>query len=196
MSLDKHGKTDREVRSTGHVYDGIEELDNGPPLWFNLLFYATVVFGLGYFLHYTVGEGPDLIAEYEAAKQAEEVAIYEHASKSPNKEATEDDLLALVKDTQRVAQGRSAYEAKCAACHGSQGQGGIGPNLTDPYWLHGGKMTQVLNTIQKGVPEKGMPPWGSVVSPAEAQSLVAYVRSIAGTQPAGAKAPQGEKQAD
>jgi cytochrome c oxidase cbb3-type subunit III len=90
-------------------------------------------------------------------------------------------------------RGQESYQAKCAACHGTQGQGGIGPNLADEYWLHGGKLIEIVATITDGVPAKGMPPWGPVLSPEEIQSAAVYIRSLLGTNPPNAKASQGER---
>lgn len=186
-------KKENEVPRTGHIYDGIEELDHPTPNWFQALFYISIVFGIGYFFHYNIGEGPTLVNEYEEAKMAEEYAIYERQAKTGGqKRLSETELIAFVNNPERKNLGATAYQAKCAACHGAQGQGGIGPNLTDEYWLHGGKMTEVLATIAQGVPDKGMPPWGPLLSTEELQGVTVFIRTLAGTKPAGAKAPQGE----
>lgn len=182
-----------EVPRTGHIYDGIEELDHPVPNWFQAMFYITIFFGVGYFFYYSIWEGPSLTKEYERARLAEEVSLYEKRSKEGGtKVASETDLLALLKNPEIKKKGSESFQAKCASCHGNQGQGGIGPNLTDHYWLHGGKMTEVLATITQGVAEKGMPPWGPVLSGDEIQTLAVFIRSIADSNPPGAKAPQGE----
>jgi cytochrome c oxidase cbb3-type subunit 3 len=181
-----------DVKRTGHVYDGIEELDHAPPTWFMLMFYAGIVFGIGYFFYYVIGDGPTLTKEYERARNAEEYAQYELAAKSGGpKTLAESDLKALLKDEGKKKAGLASFQSKCASCHGNQGQGGIGPNLTDAYWIHGGKMTEVLAVITKGVPDKGMPPWGPILSAEEVQALTVHVRTLAGTRPPGAKEPQG-----
>jgi cytochrome c oxidase cbb3-type subunit 3 len=79
-------------------------------------------------------------------------------------------------------------------CHGIQGEGGIGPNLTDEYWLHGGSSADIARTIIYGIPEKGMISWRHQLTPTEVGQIVAYINSIAGTEPEQAKAPQGKKQ--
>lgn len=181
-----------EVGKTGHVYDGIEELDHPTPNWFQFFFYLSVLFGLGYFCYYTLGPGPSLIHEYHQAKLADEYSFFERQAKTggPQK-VSEDVLLSLVKDPIKVKLGASVFQSKCVSCHGAQGQGGIGPNLTDDYWIHGGKLTEILETITNGVLDKGMPPWGSVLKPEEIQAVTAFVRSIRGTNPPGAKESQG-----
>ena len=189
-------KTDNEneVKKTGHIYDGIEELDHAPPNWFRAIFYVSIVFGIIYFFHYTFGEGPSLNDEYQKAKIAEGFAQFERVAKTGGAKAlSESELKAFVKSAEKKKLGAASFQAKCASCHGTQGQGGIGPNLTDGYWIHGGKMTEVLTTIARGVPDKGMPPWGPMMSADEIQALTVFVRTLSGTNPAGAKAPQGTK---
>lgn len=182
-----------EVPRTGHIYDGIEELDHPTPNWFQALFYGCIFFGVAYFLYFTIN-GRTLTQEYESDKTDEEVALYEKQSKSGGPKAlAEQDLVAMVKDPGKIELGVKVFQTKCASCHGVQGQGGIGPNLTDEYWLHGGKMAEILKTITNGVSGKGMPPWGPMMSPDEIQGVTVFIRTLAGTHPAGAKAPQGEK---
>lgn len=182
------------VKGTGHIYDGIEELDHPAPNWFMALFYVTIVFGVAYFLYYTLGNGGTLVEAYQKDKSAQEYAIYlSRAQSGPVKPATEDELRALLTDPEKKEQGRTSFQTKCASCHGAQGQGGIGPNLTDDHWIHGGKLTEILASIVNGVPDKGMPAWGAVIGPEEIQSLTVFVRSVHGTNPPGAKAPQGTR---
>lgn len=178
-------------KSTGHNYDGIEELDNRLPNWWVGLLYASIVFALGYFGYYVMGDGPSLFVQYEREQAAAEYAAYLRGDQK--KEATEPELLAISKDLGRRKQGKEIYGAKCVACHGDRGQGGIGPNLTDEYWLHGANLVELARVVTKGVADKGMPPWGPLLKDSEVQSVVAYVRSLQGSRPAGAKAPQGAR---
>ncbi len=181
-----------EVPRTGHIYDGIEELDHPVPGWFQGIFYVTILFGVGYFFYYELGDGPLQSREYERARMAEEIALHERQARSGGpKQLSEAELVAFVKDPERKKSGAAVYQGRCASCHGAQGQGGIGPNLTDDYWLHGAKMTEILTTISKGVLDKGMPPWESMLKPEEVHAVTAYVRSLLGTRPPDAKAPQG-----
>jgi cytochrome c oxidase cbb3-type subunit 3 len=69
----------------------------------------------------------------------------------------------------------------------------IGPNLTDVYWIHGNEHTDLYRVITEGVLEKGMTPWGDILSPDERAQLVAYIRLLAGSNPEGAKPPEGER---
>jgi cytochrome c oxidase cbb3-type subunit 3 len=78
------------------------------------------------------------------------------------------------------------------SCHGVNGEGKIGPNLTDSYWLHGGTINDVFKTIKYGVPEKSMPTWSKIFPASKIKDVASYVKSIAGTNPANAKSPDGE----
>jgi cytochrome c oxidase cbb3-type subunit 3 len=173
-----------------HVYDGIEEHDNSLPNWWLNLLYATIAFAIAYFGYYVMGDGPSLVREYERAKAQRENAELELRAKV--KPATEEDLARLVPDPTRRAAGLAIFRSRCVSCHGSEGGGGIGPNLADAFWIHGGKLTDIAQTIRAGVLDKGMPPWSGQLGPEEISSLVVFVRSLRGSAPAGAKAPQGE----
>src|SRR5262249_6503862 len=154
-------------------------------------FYITIVFAAAYFAYYELGPGPTLKQEMDS-----EVAVIDAQKKAsgPQKQFPEEArLLAVQKDPQKRAAGKSVFQARCVSCHGEAGQGLIGPNLTDDYWLHGdGKIGSIAKVVHDGVPEKGMPPWGALLSDEEVYAVTAYVKSLRGTKPAGAKAPQGQ----
>ena len=90
--------------------------------------------------------------------------------------------------------GKTIFKQYCQVCHNEDGRGGIGPNLTDEYWLHGGQTLDIASTIIYGVPEKGMISWQSMLQPRQVGEVVAYIHSLQGTNPANAKAPQGVKE--
>lgn len=174
-----------------HDYDGIRELDHPLPRWWLMVFYGTIVFALGYSGYYLIGPGPDGRQELAAAMQV----IEAKRPVTPAADAGADVALvvAALKDQGRIAGGRANYTAKCAACHGANGEGGIGPNLTDDFWIHGqGSPQDVLETIRKGVAAKGMPPWEAVLNPTEQIDVTAFIRSLRGSKPPGAKAAQGD----
>lgn len=177
-----------------HVYDGIVELDHPIPGWFSMLFVGTILFGIGYFGYYELGNGPGLFTEYERQVRDHAYAQYlkDPGGNGP-KLPGEVELVAFSKEPERVKAGRAVFDSKCVSCHGKAGEGGIGPNLTDNYWLHGGKLSDIIKVVSEGVPAKGMPPWGPVLSEKDLQSVVAFIGSIRGSNPPGAKAPQGEK---
>lgn len=169
-----------------HVYDGIEEEDNHLPNWWLGILWGTVIFAFGYWIYYEVTHiGLDQIAQYEA-----EVA--ELAAKNPAAAPVTDELLvSLSKDPEAIATGKQMWDQNCVACHLDKGQGSIGPNLTDAYWLHGGKPVQIHKVIASGVVEKGMPAWEKPLGQERVRALAAYVLTLKNTNVPG-KPPQGE----
>ena len=97
-------------------------------------------------------------------------------------------------DTETVNAGKSVFISNCVACHGEKGQGVVSPNLTDEYWLHGGKINSIFKIIKYGVPEKGMMSWEKTLSPKQISEVSNYILSLKGSNPANAKSPQGEKE--
>jgi cytochrome c oxidase cbb3-type subunit 3 len=184
-----------EDRVLDHEYDGIHEYDNPMPRWWLNVLYATIVFSVLYLLNFipAVGEGPGRIANYEAdMARAREARAAEAAKAGP---VTAEALLALTRDATAMSQARERFQSTCAPCHRADGGGNIGPNLTDDFWIHGGSPVQIAATVTHGVPEKGMPPWGPVLKPAELSAVVAYVTTLRGTHPAHPKEPQGDRYA-
>ena len=99
----------------------------------------------------------------------------------------------MLTDEASLASGKVIYDKNCASCHGNQGQGGIGPNMTDDYWIHGAGMGSVVNIINKGVPAKGMISWRGTLNEKEIQEVSSFILSIHGTEPPNPKKPQGIK---
>jgi len=177
----------------GHQYDGIREYDNPMPGWWLWLLWATVIFSVIYILGIHVFGFVDTYEEDLAQGQAElETRRAAFAQTQPAFEADEATLATFVGDDARIAAGAANFNAVCSPCHGPEGQGSIGPNLTDAYWINGGANVDLFNVISKGVVEKGMAPWEGVYSPEQRAELVAFIRSIQGTNPPNAKAPEGD----
>ncbi len=173
-----------------HNYDGIQEFDNPLPNWWLATFYGAILFSVCYVAYYHFGPGPSL--DDELAFDLAQVRALKEVNKSIAP-ITEEDLKAVFIDVEKKELGRKVFTEKCAACHGVQGEGQIGPNLTDAYWLHGnGSLLALLKTISEGVPEKGMPPWSTMLKPAEITAVTAFTKSLQGTYPANPKAQQGE----
>ncbi|MBO9593620.1 MAG: c-type cytochrome [Niabella sp.] len=174
----------------GHSYDGIRELDNATPPWFTIAFIASIVFGIGYLWRYHVlHAAPNQYEEYAIAvtKGNLKVAAY---LKSKGDAVNENTV--VMADAAGIEAGKKLFMNNCTACHGSSGQGGVGPNLTDDYWLHGGRIGDVFKTIKLGVVEKGMMSWKDVFSAEQIAGIASYIKSIHGSNPPGAKEPQGD----
>jgi cytochrome c oxidase cbb3-type subunit 3 len=175
-----------------HNYDGIQELDNPLPRWWLLTFYGAIVFAALFWWYYEINGAPDAVATFRDEVTELRVQRALNAPAGP----TEEILLAALSDAQGLATGKDIYIKNCAACHAVDGGGGIGPNLTDDYHLHGdGKIATIYPIIQKGIPEKGMPPWGGILKEPELIAITAFVKSLHGKPAANPKAPQGEKHA-
>jgi cytochrome c oxidase cbb3-type subunit 3 len=179
-----------EDRLLDHEYDGIREYDNPMPRWWLATLWLTIIFSVLYALNVipTVGSGPGRIAEYEAA-----VAVGDSIAAAHNPVAAIDEagLLAVARDPAKLAEGRATFASTCSPCHAADGGGNIGPNLTDRYWIHGGRPMDVLRTVNTGVLEKGMPAWGQTLNPEQVIAVAAYVTTLRGTMPAAPKTPQG-----
>jgi cytochrome c oxidase cbb3-type subunit 3 len=173
-----------------HAYDEIQELDNPIPAWFMYLFYATIIFGVGYLLNYQVFHtGQNQYEEYKTEMVQADIAHKLYLTKNANQ--VDENTVKLVRDPAVIASGQAIFKTNCVACHGEHAQGNVGPNLTDDYWLHGGKINSLFKTVKYGVLTKGMPTWEKVLSPKQISDVVNYVKSLQGTNPTKAKAPQG-----
>ena len=173
----------------GHTYDGIEEYDNRLPNWWLFILYGSCIFALGYWLVFHTFKVVDLpMARYDkemvAAAEAQLARMAEGG-------ITDESLALMATVPDAVAEGKQLFTTYCVACHLDQGQGLVGPNLTDAYWLHGGKPTDILKTVNDGVPAKGMAAWGGQLGPSRVQKLTAYVLTIKNTNVPG-KAQEGE----
>jgi cytochrome c oxidase cbb3-type subunit 3 len=173
-----------------HNYDGIQEYDNPLPTWWVTMFWISIVFAVFYTVYYHYGHGKLAVEAYNE----DMVAFYELQAEQllAMGEIKESTLLDLMEDDSMMATGASLFASKCAQCHGNKGEGNIGPNLTDEYWLHGGKLTDIYYTVTEGVPSKGMLAWKNQLGPAEILSVSAFVGSLRGSDPSPAKEPQGE----
>ncbi|MEJ8804476.1 c-type cytochrome [Pontibacter sp. H249] len=172
-----------------HDFDGIQEYDNDLPPWWKAMFYVTIVFGIGYMLHYHVFRTGALQDE-EYAMEMEQAAILAARNADDPNAVTNYQVMT---DAAAIESGKALYNTNCAACHGTEGQGTVGPNLTDEYWLHGGNVNDIFKTVKYGVPAKGMVPWQGKLTKDQILEVSSYILSIQGSNPANAKEPQGEK---
>jgi len=172
-----------------HEYDGIREYDNPLPRWWVWMWAGSAVFSFAYFFHYHLsGNGQSVAAAYEADMQE---ARENEAKATLAQPVSEDSLSKLMSDTALMGDAKGLFALRCAPCHGDQGQGVIGPNLTDNAWIHGsGSLTDIYGVVKDGVLSKGMPAWGKQLSPIEVRKLAAFVGTKRGTAVPG-KPPEG-----
>jgi cytochrome c oxidase cbb3-type subunit 3 len=174
---------------SGHEYDGIKELDNKLPKWWLWLFYITIIFSAVYAFRYHILNTAPLQDEEYANEVSAAEAKYKDLRPSASIDAT---TVTLLSDPASLAEGKAIYDKSCAVCHLAQGQGLVGPNLTDKYWIHGCSIGEVYNLIVVGVPEKGMISWKDQLTPTQIQQVSSFILSLQGTNPPNPKDPQGE----
>ncbi|MEK2687612.1 cbb3-type cytochrome c oxidase N-terminal domain-containing protein [Bdellovibrio sp. GT3] len=186
-----HDQNNDQNQQHFHEYDGIIEHDNNLPTWWLWLFFLTIIFSALYFLHYQFAGGLTLKEELAVNMAELEKQKSESVASAPIE--TEESLREAF-DKIDTNMGVAVFTSKCAACHGQELQGLIGPNLTDHFWIHGkGTRMDIVKVIRDGAAEKGMPPWGPVLKRDELYATAKYIMSKLDSKPAGAKPPQGEE---
>lgn len=189
MSESKHDPK-YDVPLADHEYDGIQELNNPAPFWWQLFFYLSIGFAILYYAYYELGAAPS--SDRRLQEDLAEVIQIQNANKpsGPDEAA----LNALMADPEGMKLGKEVYDGKCMACHAVDGGGLVGPNLTDRFWIHGkGDLAGIYKVVYDGVADKGMPAWGSILKTEETNAVVAYVKKFQGMKAASPKAPQGNE---
>ena len=172
-----------------HEYDGIQEFDNKLPNWWLWLMWGSMVFALFYWLVFHTLEIRNLPREnFETEMRLADEAMFERMKENP---VTNESLMALVEMPAKVTEGREMFVKFCVACHLDEGQGFVGPNLTDGVWVHGCQPMDLHKIVSDGVAAKGMPSWLNQLGPGGVQTVVGYVMTLRNTNVAG-KAPEGE----
>jgi len=173
-----------------HDYDGIRELDNILPPWWVSLFNITIVIGVIYFGYFHLTDyGYTGVDEWEWEMEAAEESV--KAYLSTQADLVDENTVVALLDAADLAEGNKIYTTNCKICHGEHGEGGIGPNFADEYWIHGGDVKDVFRTIKYGA-NNGMISWKSQLKASEMQKVASYLLTFQGTNPPGAKDPQGE----
>lgn len=167
----------------GHTSDGIQEFDNPMPMWWLGIFWVTIIFAF-VFTPYLAVTGWTQVKQYENELAA---ADAEYGPKlAAQKAAAEERRKAAAKSggpsAADIAAGKDLYTTNCVACHAADGTGGIGPDLTDAVWIHGGTLDAITTTVTEGVVAKGMIPWGPVLGDEKVAQVSAYVHSMGGGQ--------------
>ena len=172
-----------------HDYDGIHELDNRIPPWFHALFWGAIIFAVVYLVKFhVIGDGNVMEQEYSEEIQA---AVLQKQILLKTGALLNEETVTLLSDAAALQEGKDIFQKNCVACHGQNGEGLVGPNLTDDYWIHGGGIKNIFLTVKNGVPSKGMISWQTQLTPNQMQAVSSYVISLHGTNPPNAKAPEG-----
>jgi cytochrome c oxidase cbb3-type subunit 3 len=172
-----------------HEYDGIRELDNNLPPWWVWGFYATIIFAVVYLFNYHILGTADLQTEEynkEIAQAKKDVDAY-LAKMAMNVDETNATLMTEAKD---LSAGKALFETNCVTCHNPKGEGNIGPNLTDNFWIYGPDVKDLFKTVKLGTPN-GMPEHASKMNPIQLQQVSSYVLSLPFTK--GPKGPEGKE---
>lgn len=174
-----------------HEYDGIRELDNNLPPWWKWGFYATIVFAVIYLSVYHVFQVADLqIAEFDRSNAEAEIAIA--AYKKEQNLNVDENTAVLMMDAGDIKEGKSLFAQNCVSCHGPDGGGGIGVNLSDNYWIYGNDIKNVFSTIKYGA-NNGMRSWNDDFNGVQIQQLASYIIiSLQGTNVPNGKEAQGD----
>ncbi|MDA7631783.1 c-type cytochrome [Verrucomicrobia bacterium] len=172
-----------------HEADGIKELDNQLPRWWVWLFNFCILFSIAYVLYYHVlGIGVNSAEAYEfemeIANEQKAAALEKFDMRMETMESSSEASV--------LAAGEKTYIVSCSPCHGPEGQGLVGSNLTDDYWIHGSEFKDTLRTISNGVPDKGMIAWKDSMQPSEIYAVASYILTLRGTDPPNPKAPENE----
>jgi cytochrome c oxidase cbb3-type subunit 3 len=174
-----------------HNYDGIKELDNSLPPWWVGGFFVTIVFACIYLFHFHVSKTGKL-SEAEYNEQIEQAAKDMETYKKSAPDLIDEDKLVALSDAASLEEGKAVFMENCQACHGKLAEGGMGPNLTDNYWLHKGGIKDIYRSIKLGWPEKGMKAWEQDLGAKKIQKVSSYILSLKGSNPPNAKDPQGD----
>lgn len=175
---------------TDHAYDGIVELDNNLPPWWLYGFYISIVWAFIFFGYYHLFGGPGQEEKYQTEMAQAEKAI--EAYKANAADLIDETNVTLLTDATGLENGKAIFDMNCVACHGVDGGGTVGPNLTDDYFLHGGGIKNVFATIKNGVQGTAMINWKAQLKPKEIQEVASYVVSLQGTTPMNPKEAEGE----
>jgi cytochrome c oxidase cbb3-type subunit 3 len=173
-----------------HDYDGIKELDNALPPWWKYGFYITIFVAIFYILKFEVWHtGMNPTEEYNTEMAQAKLETDQYLASM--KENVDENTVVML-DAAGIQTGKTLFTKTCVACHTQNGGGGVGPNLTDNYTIHGAKIQDIFKTIKYGYPDKGMQSWQSNFSPVEIQQLSSYIKSLSNTNVPNGKAPQGD----
>lgn len=174
-----------------HDYDGIKELDNNLPPWWVYLFYACIVFSIVYLVRFEIMGADDQEMELKKEMAQAKIEVAEYMKTAPD--LMDEKTVTLLTEGADLAEGKTIFETNCAACHRADAGGQIGPNLTDDNWVLGGGIKNLFHTITNGGRDgKGMIAWKGTLKPKEIQKVASYIISLKGSNPADAKAPEGE----
>ncbi len=187
----------KEIETTGHSWDGIEEYNNPLPRWWLWTFYATIIWGIGYVIAYPAwplikGATPGLLGYSTRQEVARDIQTFKEKNAAIEEKLAQADLTTIADDPElnsyAINAGAAVFRTNCIQCHGAGAQGAKGfPNLLDDDWLWGGDIESIAYTVRHGIRSRSdetryseMPAFGEFLSDEEIDAVVQYVRSLGG----------------
>ena len=183
----------QEVPLLDHEYDGIREYDNPCPAWWHVIFLGTVVFSVLYFVFFHIApaagtNGWTLDEAYEDAMADNLTLQFRDLGDLQVDEPT---VLKYMQETEWLAMGASVYKTHCKSCHGADGGGLVGPNLTDDQYKNVKQLSDVARVIENGAANGSMPAWKNRLHPNEVVMVAAYVANMRGQNRTGPRPAEG-----
>lgn len=189
MATDPANPSDDEAPLSDRPYDGIEYLEHAPPSWWKGLFAATIVFSVLYLQFYHLGTpGRSAVERYDQALAENMRLQFAEIGELQPDEAT---LVRMMNDSRWVRVGESVYRTHCVSCHGIDGGGVVGPNLTDDHYKNTRTIGDILRVVQNGAAAGAMPPWRDKLHLNEQILVSSFVASLRGTTPTNPRGPEG-----
>lgn len=180
-----------EIPKTDHAYDGIEEYDNPLPGWWKWLFIASIVFSPFYWVYYHSGtEGRSVEDQYSVALAENTRLQFAEIGELQLDEAT---VASFMHKDSWVKVGESVFRANCVSCHGREGEGNVGPNLTDDAYKNVASLGDIAKVIHNGAGNGAMPKWSNRLHINEIVLVSAYVATLRGKDIEGGRPAEGRQ---
>lgn len=200
MSADKPEATatvdEQEELLLDHEYDGIREYDNPTPGWWELLFYGSIVFSICYWVFFEMGPRFSEVAPgwtvHEAYEQSVAADVRRRFSEIGELEPNQQTILHYMNDPEWMTYAQSVFKAQCVSCHGSDGSGLVGPNMTDNHYKNVKKIEDIPRVIAQGAANGAMPSFQNRLHPNDIVLLSAYAASLRGQNLISTRPAEGE----
>ena len=180
-------------KTTGHVYDEIEEYDNPLPAWWFYMFVITIVWGIGYLIIYPgMGNFAGVLGWTQIGQYEQQVAAADEKYRDMRDRYLALPVEEIAVDPAVRKMGMRMFANNCAQCHGADAKGAYGfPNLTDDDWIYGGDAATIKATLVNGR-QAVMPAWGDVIGDQGIKDVTQYLLRLNGRDSDAAQADAGE----
>lgn len=180
-----------DVPKTDHAYDGIEEYDNPLPGWWKWLFILSIVFAPFYWVYYHSGAKGRSVADSYNTALAENTRL--QFAEIGDLKLDEPTIAKFMGKDSWVKVGESVFRANCVSCHGREGEGKVGPNLTDDFYKNVAKLGDIGKVVNNGAGNGAMPKWSNRLHINEIVMVSAYVANLRGKNVEGGRIPEGRE---